>query len=209
MASILLAFGIEAWWEERGERSTEVILLQEIGAALTSDLGLLEERLERLKRIEDRTDVLHSVIQSGAPYADSLDTYFGSFFETSRLRLNAAGYASLQSQGLGLVSDPSLRSKVAEIYETTYPRLYGAAEGEREVVLNFQRPYLISRFRDYEFGQTATPLDPETLWADPEFLNLLNYRLEVVRQGDIPTYEQGIAEIGDLINMLGEELGLE
>jgi len=46
-ASILLAFAIDAWWEERGERKAEVVLLERLRADYTeiqSALNLVESK---------------------------------------------------------------------------------------------------------------------------------------------------------------------
>jgi len=207
VGSILLAFGLQAWWDGRADRQTELNILGEMHTALSSDLELLELRLDRYRRIESRTEVLLSYLRSGAPYADSLDGYFGTLYGSASVRLNTAGYESLKSQGLGLISDNGLASQVAGVYEQTYSDLEGSTATEREIVRDYLRPYFLSHFRDLRFDQSATPLDYQMILGDTEFLNLVDYRLQVVKQNHVAVFTQAISAIGALIDAISVELG--
>lgn len=44
LVSILLAFGIQAWWEERQERATETDLLSRLHAEFSTNLARIDER---------------------------------------------------------------------------------------------------------------------------------------------------------------------
>ena len=79
-------------------------------------------------------------------------------------------------------------------------------EVERDVVLNVLRPYFLIHFRDLSFGESATPLDYDAISTDVEFLNLAQYRLEAVEQGQIPWLESGTSEVRDLLEAIAEEL---
>ena len=98
VGSILLAFGLQAWWDGQVDRQTELTILGELHTALSSDLEVLEGRLDRFRRIESRGAVLTSYLRSGAPYADSLDAYFGTVYGFGYSLLNKGGYESLKSQ---------------------------------------------------------------------------------------------------------------
>ena len=62
-------------------------------------------------------------------------------------------------------------------------------------------------FRDLMFNQSATPLDYDAVSTDAEFLNLMDYRLQAVRQNHIPRFQQSTSEIRDLIEATALELG--
>ena len=55
VVSILLAFGLQAWWDGVQDRQTEHSILGELHTALSFDLGLVELRLTRYERIDSRT----------------------------------------------------------------------------------------------------------------------------------------------------------
>jgi len=207
VVSILLAFGLQAWWEGRIDRQTERTVLSELHTSLSEDLELLQLRLDRLRRIETWVESLLSHLRSGAPYADSLDAYFGTAYGIETTELNTGAYESLKSQGLGIVSDPGLRSQVARLYEQTYRRVEWQVNLETDVVLGLLRPYYLLHFRDLVLAQSATPLDYQALLDDVEFLNLIAYRLQTVRQVHISTFEQAISDVRSLIEAI--ELALE
>ena len=207
VASILLAFGLQAWWERRSDRQTERTVLSELHTSLSEDLELLELRLARFRNIERRVASLLSHLRSGAPYADSLDAYFGTTYGLLRTELNTGAYESLKSQGLGLLSDPVLRSHVARVYEQTYRRVEFQVELETDVVLGVLRPYFLLHFRDLILAQSATPLDYQALSRDVEFLNLLAYRLQTVGQVHTSQFEQALSDVRGLIEAI--ELALE
>jgi len=202
VVSILLAFGLQAWWEGRSDRQTELAVLNELHTSLSEDLDLLESRLDRFRRVESRVASLLTHLQSGAPYADSLDAYFGTAYGLLRTELNTGTYESLKSQGLGLLSDQDLRSQVARVYEQTYRRVEFQVDLETDVVLGLLRPYFLRHFRDLELAQSATPLDYQALLANVEFLNSVAYRLQTVRQVHISTFEEAISDVRELITAI-------
>ena len=208
VVGVLIALSASDWQSRRADRRTELAILGEVTASLSSDLEILESRLERLKRIDLRGAVLRSHLRSGAPYADSLDAYFGAMFSTgSSIDLNPAAYESLKSQGLGLISSEDLRLHVARVYEQTYPHAQRSAEQERAAVLDVMRPFLLSLFKDVAFGQSATPLDYDALISNVQFLNTLDYRLQIVEQSHIRAVERSISEIRGLLDAIAAELG--
>jgi hypothetical protein len=207
VVSILLAFGLQAWWEGQTDRQTERTILMELHTALSADLELLDRRLDRLRQIESRVGSLLAHLESGVPYADSLDAYFGTVYGVTTTELNTAAYESLKSQGLGLLSDQALRSHIARVYEQTYRRVEWQGSLESDVVLGLLRPYFLVHFRDLRFSESATPLDYGALLSDVEFLNLVAYRLQTVRQSHIGTFEQAISDVRDLIEATEFALG--
>lgn len=142
-----------------------------------------------------------------SPYADSLDASFGAVYGFQTLELNRAAYESLKSRGLDLVSDDALRSRITDVYERVYPRAQAASRLERDVVLDTLRPYFLVHFRNPRFGTSATPLDYGRLVADALFLNLVDYRLQVMRQQHIPRTERGIEGVRALLDAIAAVLG--
>jgi len=204
---ILIALAASDWQSRRAERRTEVTILREMNTALAADLEPLERGLDRFQQIAVRVEVLLSCLRTGAPYVDSLDAYFGTVYGFQHIELNTAGYESLKSQGLELISDDGLRSHIARVYEQTYPNAERAIASERAVVLDLLRPYFLVHFRDLRFNESATPLDYDEVSKDAEFLNLVDYRLQLVRQNHIPLLQHATSEMRDLIEATALELG--
>lgn len=207
VVGVLIALAASDWQEGRRDRRTELDLLGELGTAMEADLAVLKGQVDRYRGVESRVDSLLAYIRSGRPYTDSLDAYFGALYGFYRPELNTAGYESLKSQGLGLVSDDALRSQIAAVYEGAYPSAADAMDSERIVILELLRPYFLIHFRDLNFNTSATPLDYATIARDTEFLNLADYRRQLLKQNSLPLLEGAIADIQDLLSALQRELG--
>ena len=203
---ILIAMAASDWQNRRAARQTELAALRELHTALSEDLATLEAALSRYEDLDASVTSLLSHLRSGAPYSDSLDARFGSVYGFRSLDLNRAGYESLKSRGLDLISEDSLRSRIAGVYERAYPRVQGAAQLEEDVVLGLLRPYFLAHFTELRFGSSATPVDYRALVIDAAFLNLVDYRLQTIRQNHIPRIEHATTEIRALLASISAEL---
>lgn len=207
VVGVLIALAASGWYDERERSRTEVALLREIHSNLSADAELIESRLERFHRIDSHIGTLLSYLHSEAPYVDSLDTYFGTAYGYAPAELNTGAYESLKSQGLGLISNRVLRSHVTRVYEQTYRSIQASLEAERDIVLGLMRPYFLRNFENLVFSRSATPLDYDFVASDQRFINLLEYRRQVVQANHIAFLDSGIAEIRALIAALEQELG--
>lgn len=203
---VLLALGASDWEQRREDRQTELDVLRELSTALDADLSVLEDQAERYRTLDARITTLLSALQSQTPYADSLDGYFGTLYGFHAPPLNSAGYESLKSQGLDLISNATLRSAIARGYEWSHTRARDAFEAEREVILELLRPYFLLHFRDLRFNTSATPLDYDFVASDPRFLNLADYRLQNIVQNSLPLVRESITELRALKRAIDREL---
>jgi len=203
---VLIALAASDWQQRRAERETELDMLQELSAQIESDLLVLDSFMNRYVNIEDRVGTLLTLLRSGAPYVDSLDTYFGTLYGMDGRALNTSGYESLKSQGLGLIKDDALRSHIARVYERSYDRARGARDAESSIVLGLLRPYFLLHFKDLQYNSSATPLDYEFISNDVEFLNLADYRRQNLTQNGIPLLREAIPEIRALKAAIDQEL---
>lgn len=203
---VLIALMASDWQEQRSKRHSEVALLQELSTPLQADFEILQTLEGRYEDIEAGVEVLLAYIGSGAPYADSLDAYFGTLYGFQDPPLNTGGYESLKSQGLGLVSDDALRSHIARVYEQSYSAAQDAKDMERSTILNLLRPYFLVHFRDLQFGITATPIDYRAVSRDPQFINLAAYRLQLARQNHLPQIRQAMSDIRALKDAIAQDL---
>lgn len=208
VVGVLIALAASDWQQARSDRRAELAVLGELRTALTQDLQALEAQVVRYERIDQRVSTLLEIMKSGAPYADSLDAYFGTLYGFAFPRLNRAGYESLKSRGLDLISDDALRSQIARVYEQSYARLDDAHESERRVILDLLRPYFLVHFKDLRFNVSATPLDYRFVSTDQEFLNLADYRLQLVRQNHMTgNFDEALPELRSLLAALAAALG--
>ena len=208
VVGVLLALAAAEWQGRRSERGVERAVLAEMSEALSKDVEQLQAGLDRFGRIEASTEIFLSHISSKSSYVDSLDAHFGAFYwiSSANINLNSAAYESLKWQGLRLISDQALRSQIVQVYERSYARLQDSLDRERETVLEVLRPYFVLHFVDIKFGKTARPLDYAAMSNDAEFINLVAYRLELLRANHITRFEDAIPELRGLLDEINVAL---
>jgi hypothetical protein len=206
VVGVMIALAASDWQQDRTDRRVELDMLRELQTALDMDLAALDAQTERYQRIEARVETLLGILNAGAPYADSLDSYFGTLYGIEFPKLNRAGYESLKSQGLDHISDDGLRSQIARVYEQSYAHLDDALDSERMVILDLLRPYVLVHFKDLRFNVSAAPLDYAFVSTDQEFLNLVDYRLQLVKQNHMMNFARALPEIRGLKQSLDDRL---
>jgi len=206
VVGILIALQASDWQNRRVDRQTEIAYLEEISTSLSTDIDVVTAGIDRYRQLEMRIIELLSRLDSELPYENSVDTFFGAVYGVNAFSLNAAAYESLKSHGLTLISDRTLRSEIAMMYELTYPNTQRAIHYEESTVLDILRPYFLLHFTDLTFDKSATPIDYDFVANDTKFLNLANYRLQLIRQNQIPTFERAAAKMEKLIQALELEL---
>lgn len=203
---IFIALQASEWQTRKSEHLTELSYLDELRTSLDLDRQRILLGLDRYRDIEGRVEELVQFLQSEAPYSQSMDAYFGAVYGTNAFDLNAAAYESLKSHGLTLISNRDLRSQIAQVYEQTYADIRRAVRTEDSSVLDLLRPYFLKNFKDLVFDKSATPLNYAEVSGSVEFRNLVDYRLQLTKQNQIPTFERSAEAISRLIETINVEL---
>ena len=104
--------------------------MRELRAALAVDLA--DNRIDyeafgdaraRLLRLQDH-------LERHLPWSPAVDTLFGALVMTRVLQFNPGPYEVIRARGFELLSNDSLRSRIVQMYGTTYPFL---AAGRRRI----------------------------------------------------------------------------
>lgn len=205
---ITLALAASDYYQGRVDREDELVALRELRGALVSDREVLAANLDSLKLAAELLTDLQAHLHAEMGYSDSLDAYFGAMYGLRITFVNAAPYESIKSRGLDLVSSDSLRALMTSVYDLRFSRLDEMHRTQRSVVLEALRPYFLTHFKDLEFNRSATPLDYSFVVSDQTFLNLLDYRLQVLEAAEIPLLRLIVADVERLMEALDGELGL-
>ena len=203
---IFIALQASEWQNRKTAHLTELSYLDELRTSLDLDRQRLLSGRERYRDIERRVEELIQLLQSDAPYSQSMDTNFGAVYGARAFDLNAAAYESLKSHDLTLISNRDLRSQIAQVYEQTYADIRRAIRYEESLVFDLLRPYFLRNFKDLVFDKSATPLNYSDVSNNPEFRNLVDYRLQLIKQNQIPTFERSADAIAQLIDAIDAEL---
>lgn len=219
VVSILLAFAIEAWWDERGERAAERVLLDRLHSDFTeisSALQLVEE--EHREASDACIYFLSLVIGDTVPETAEADRKVAVVFLASRTFNPGSGAVESFSSGDGanLIRNQSLADKLF-----AWP---GIVEELQEEEANLQKgvaerwaPFLSSRVNvgPYipTFGEVmkglpgaVSSMTRDPLVVDREFQNhvLDRFKWQQIAVRDIQPVRNTVDEI---LQLLSSELG--
>ncbi len=217
--SILLAFAIDAWWEERDERQAETILLErlradyvEIQSAL--DLALADHR----EASEACVYFMTTAAGEALPATDEVDRMVAVVFLTSRTFNPGSGaVASFRSaDGARLIRNKTLAEKllawpglVEELQEEEASLQKGVAERWSPFLASRVNvgPYLAT-YGELVHGipdSLSTPANREPLIVDDAFIShvLDRYKWQQIALRDV---EPVIAAVDDILAIIETEL---
>lgn len=116
VGSILLAFGLEAWWDDRGERGLAQSELRQVREELRQNRDQLDSRITRLSQVEVMLTELRDDIRSrelGSPIV-VVDTVLASLVFAPTHNPSTAAITQLLSSGrLSLLDDADLRNELS------------------------------------------------------------------------------------------------
>jgi hypothetical protein len=222
---ITLALLFENWNQERQARVQEHELLAQILSDLRAtqhdltrgdllngiprgDLPSLEAAHESHRRIMEelnRTGVVEQEVWA----QDFAVLMRGG----SRLYPQTAGYQSLKTIGVDLISDDSLRVAVTRFFELTMGRVAQGEDTLWEAQDDFLAPYVFAHFRgrvpvDSAGLGAVVPLDPSLLRGDPSFPLVMD-RIDLDRARALNQYRTAERELDSLIRRLEELVGVD
>lgn len=214
VVSILLAFGIDAWWESRQQRAAELDALRAIREEFQANEELLSHVHEMHGAALKASDALLVLVQTTPdqlPAADSLESLLQSVRNNWTYDpVDGALNSLLDAGDLGLVSNPVLRARLA-----AWPDLVRDLNEDEMIqrgeVQERLTPYLAERlplrglFRP-ELGPAASRADFERLFGELQFANLIEVRRRFAE--NILVELQVLREtVDNILSLIHEEIG--
>jgi hypothetical protein len=117
LAGILLAFSIDAAWDERGEREREVLYLAALAAELEVNTAIFEDFAEFLRgENADNTRGIVDIVSAEGPVteAEINEMVYDVGPVRARVPERAALVDLMTSGGIAYIRDPSVRRMIAE-----------------------------------------------------------------------------------------------
>lgn len=140
VTSILLAFAIQAWWEDRSSRKAEEEVLSALVDELQSNIGSINSALEfRTAMVEPLTELLEASARNSDVQGAELDQLLGSLVWSEIADPATGVFQSLVQGGeLGQIEDIALRSRISSL-TTVYEDLakvqsYSDATGRTQLM---------------------------------------------------------------------------
>ena len=210
---ILIALQINTWNEQRKTNIIETKTLKEIRANLEMDVVELNSDIAIMDSINLAGEAVIAYLKS----QDEPSYSFNYDVQVARINPhfdpNQGGYSLLNSKGIDIISNDSLRGSISKLYESDYP-YYAKYETERITKLNH---IILPKFAVY-FSFHATPnnyfnaiaeispKDFSDLKKDPSFIHMLN--LAISENKMVQNRAQRTSGyIRDLIAQIDRELG--
>ena len=211
---ILIALQINTWNEELKTREIETKTLKEIRANLKTDLDELWSDISVMDSVTLAGGFVLEYLKSDA---DKPSKSFKYYMNISRMNPHfdaiRGGYSLLQSKGLDIISNDSLRGAITKLYEFSYP-YYAKYENERFQKLN---TIILPKYTDYlsvywlhdkstfKGSSQISDQDYIRMKNDSKFVNVLNLCIsenEMVKNRAHRT--RGLVK--DLIDLINKEL---
>ena len=159
---ILIAFALEAWWDNRATAAQEQVHLRALASDLQQNIASLKTLIEMEETVMSGSQELLKRARAPSGSTDSLEDLFNEVFNSVRFEPVLGAYEALvNSGGLTLIRDESLRAALAglaakiggQYAENWSEEHYFAFAREfagRVVLLQAQNPAADARERAYE-----------------------------------------------------------
>ena len=191
MIGILLALQVNNWNEDRKERTSEQKILNEILIDLEFAQKDLIRDIDINKRNLQASKNLIQLILNRKNKGDSIIKYMNNAFYATQFYPRTAGYQSLESKGLDLIRNDSLRKTIINLFDLTFQltiregREYDKMDNSEFDLDNYLRHHLIidpnqslvlsNNVGNYQFTTHAVKVrDFDALFNDDRFLTMLN-----------------------------------
>ncbi len=193
VVSILLAFSIEAWWDNYQDRSEEQGILQNLKSEFEQNLAFIETELSyRNAVIESILKIFDASVAQNPVEPKQLDELIGHMTWWSNIEYSRGAIDGLlQSGRLSLIENEELRRVLASM-PSRYDSTTRAELNDHDTTVNVVIPYLNTHASLSQIANTMSkgrpgtglsstppvypagePKDHSGLLGDPEFLGTL------------------------------------
>lgn len=203
--TVLSAFALNSWNENRKANLAENKLLAEIQKGLEKDLLDIDENLRGHHVGNQAVDYFRHFLLNKPINQDSLVLYYLSVTRDFISIQNVSGYETLKSRGFELIQNDSLRTKIISLYEYDYSSLRKLEEEYYE--MQFQENYFreinrtLAKYFIFDGEGKITGIAVNQKVDESEKRILLSYLMKIKTNRTFAIYQYGItkAKVFDLI----------
>ena len=188
VVGVTLALTANSWYAGVKERREELLALQQIQVALESDIQSFSKFRKNLHDSERDIGMLVEALQSQSPPTERIADNLGQVLTWQQTQIRTGPYEEIKNRGFSLISSPSLRSALIDLYDRAWPRVDGVSLADREYSAGQLAEYFDRNLvRSSVDLSSWTPLHGySALRQDPYFRNLVVRKLNRLRQYFIP-----------------------
>ena len=159
---ILIALQINNWNEENKTNKLEVKILKELQVNLRLDLEELEYDISFMDDINRACMDIQEFLEQNQSPNDSMFKVFSILRVTPHFDPNKSGYQLLQSKGVEIISNDSLRNDISLLYERSYP---------------YYKRYEEERLRFHALHSEPALLDYFSMYFDPSIEHFAEFKI--------------------------------
>ena len=211
--SILLAFWIDTWWEDRKEAQLEVVYLHELQEDFEQNKSRLEDQIAEFEETARSMFVLQeqSALDSPSMSVSELNENFSQIINMSGFFPVNRAYANMTGSGdLKLIRSRPLKNALAEYYAAAQLTVLVQKTHEMELVQIYE-PYIIANLDYAAVGISRVddfplppPIDEASILkviATREFWNILIQK-SVISTDLIDQFRQMLARTDNILRLL-------
>jgi len=211
--SILLAFWIDTWWEDRKEARLEVVYLLELQEDFEQNKSRLEDQIAEFEETARSMFVLQqqSALDSPSMSVSELNENFSQIINMSGFFPVNRAYANMTGSGdLKLIRSRPLKNALAEYYAAAQLTVLVQKTHEMELVQIYE-PYIIANLDYAAVGISRVddfplppPIDEASILkviATREFWNILIQK-SVISTDLIDQFRQMLARTDNILRLL-------
>lgn len=152
-------------------------ILIEILDNLEDDLVQIEDELYSDKVVMHADSIVIAHIRSKASFQDSIAAYLRISEMFPHLDSKESGYSLLESKGIDLIRNDSLRIRITNFYNRDYPYFRKYEKERVDIVQTIIKPYLTKNFYLESYSEwpytKRVPFSYDNYLNDPELISVL------------------------------------
>jgi hypothetical protein len=201
---ILIALQINNWNDANNLTNKETTLLIEMKSNLESDLEGLKWDINKNEKLLKANKIVLKSLNNGV-YHDSLNLYYTWIKGNTVFVKNTSAFKNLESFGLDIIKNDSLRIKITNLYSTRYEYIRYIEQVRDE---KFQYEQIIPQINKHlrmTSENLYLPINFEELSRNNEFKSVIKLNCDL-RNYIIITYKDIEKMISELIHAIELEL---
>lgn len=200
---ITMAIWFRSWIEDRQAQNIELNSLKELKEAIETDLADIKDNIWGYNNRVQAYETAVRYLEEDLPENDTIISAFSKLLSITYFISNIGPYETLKSRGMGIISNDSLRSRLAYYYDTEYESVLISEKFHHEMYSKYRQPQAIAKF-DLD-GYSLRPVDYQALLDDFELEQVFKHAL-LRNQGMLNIYEDIKVSAEYLIRDIEDEI---
>ena len=203
---ILIALSINNWNQDQMIRKTELTLLDEMKNNLKADLADIDFNISFNEVRLNSNKIVFEALKNPIKYNDTLNFYYANLSSGTYFAKNTSAYDNLKSIGFQIIKTDSLRSRITQLYSTTYRRIdILESRFSNDFYSSKLEPLLINNLITDSLWYSAKPINQFELAKNHEFKEILKLNISWIKFM-IDEYKKIKLTILTLINQIENEI---